>query len=241
MKKLTLVFTATLISTVVFAQGFYNFNQSLTSALVSTNSWIGSQFFMGGGGGGTSGLISPIGSGGLSTTFYFAVLIQPYTGTITTDTNVWDGTWQFSGIYATNRSNLSAGTLVGQVNALAPNWAAGITNQFIVAGWSANFGSTWAEVSNAIIHAEVVGGFGPPLPIGEPIYFGVSSVGDVMLSSSGFGNNLFGAANANGNPINSPFTLYDLPLTITNPTPEPSTVALVGLSGLSLWLFRCRR
>jgi hypothetical protein len=241
MKKLTLVLILILMSTGVFAQGYYNFNQSLTSALVSTNSWVSSQFYVGGGGGGNSGLLAPIGSGGLSATFYFAVLIQPYTGTITTDTNVWNGTWQFSGVYATNRSSGSFGTLALQLNALAPNWAAGITNQFIVAGWSANFGSTWTDVSNAIVNAETVGGFGPPLPITERIYFGVSSVGDMMLNSSGFGNNLFGAANANGNPINSPFTLYDLPLTITNPTPEPSTIALIGLSGLSLWLFRHRR
>ena len=241
MKTLTLGLAAILVSASVFAQGYYNFNQFSTSALVSTNSYIGSQFVIGGGGGGTSGLLSPIGSGGLSTTFYFAVLIQPYSGTITTDTNVWDGTWQFSGIYATNRSSGSSGTLALQLNTQAPNWAAGITNQFIVAGWSANFGSTWAEVSNAIVTAEAVGGFGFLASAFEPIYFGVSSVGDVMLSSSGFGNNLFGAANANGNPINSPFTLYDLPLTITNLTPEPSTIALIGLSGLSFWLFRQRR
>lgn len=230
------------MSTGVFAQGFYNFNQSLTSALVSTNPGVSSQFVIGSDGGGTSGLISPIGSGGLNATFYFAVLIRPYNGTITTDTNVWDGTWQFSGIYATNRASGAFGTIALQLNAFASNWAAGVTNQYIVAGWSANMGSTWEEVSNTIVAAEAVGGFaGTSLPVWEEIYFGVSSVGDVMLSSSGFGNNLFGAANATGNPINSPFTLYDLPLTITNPTPEPSTIALIGLSGFSLWLFRHRR
>jgi hypothetical protein len=116
-----LVLVAILMSNGVFAQGYYNFNQSLTSVLVSTNPGVSSQFVIGSDGGETSGLISPIGSGGLSATFYFAVLIQPYNGTITTDTNVWDGTWQFSGIYATNRASGAFGTIALQLNAFASN------------------------------------------------------------------------------------------------------------------------
>jgi hypothetical protein len=242
MEKLAWIFAAGLMTTDVFAQGYYNFNQSFSSALVSTNAWVSSQFVLGGGGGAPSGLLAPIGSSGLSATYYFAVLIQPFTGTITSDTNVWDGTWTFTGIYATNRSSGSSGLLAPQSNVRAPYWPVGVTNQYIVAGWSANMGSTWEEVSNTIVAAEAVGGFaGTSLPVWEQIYFGVSSVGDMMLSSSGFGSNLFGAPNANGNPINSPFTLYDLPLTITNPTPEPATIALVGLTGLSLLWFRRHR
>lgn len=238
MKKLISVVGMMLTATQLLAQGYYNFNQSTSSALVSTNPTVSSQFFVGGGGNGGSGLLAPIGSGGLSATYYFAVLTQPYAGTITTDTNVWDGAWSFTGIYATNRSSGPSGLLTLQLNAQASSWPAGVTNQFIVAGWSANFGSTWEEVSNTIAAAEAVGGFaGTSLPIWEPVYFGVSGVGYLTLSSSGWGNDLFGPANANGNPIDRPFTLYDLPLTITNPTPEPTTMALFALTGLSLWWF----
>ena len=75
-------------------------------------------------------------------------------------------------------------------------------------------------------------------------FFGISVTGYLNPAPAGnFGSAVFSASqNANGLPINniaSPMQLYHLPLTPI--TPEPSTIALAGLCGLTLFLFRRRK
>jgi hypothetical protein len=72
---------------------------------------------------------------------------------------------------------------------------------------------------------------------GQQGFFGVTSTGYTASGSSNPGATLFAtAANAQGLPILSLNTqLYLVPV------PEPTTLALAGLGGLSLLLFRRQR
>jgi hypothetical protein len=228
MKKTALIIVCALATTgAAFAQGFYTFNQG-AGQLVTTNNATSAQF---GGSGAELGALQAAGTEvSAGNQYIFAVLDQSYSGTLSSDTNVWDGTWAYSGITATNKTSGQPGTLVSQSNFQAPNngstWNAGTsTNQYILVGWSVNMGTTWAGVSNILASGTETAGE----------YFGVSSVGFTALDTISPGYTLFGAANAAGNPINSPFTLFQLA-----PVPEPGTLALAGLGGISMLLFRRR-
>lgn len=111
-------------------------------------------------------------------------------------------------------------------------WAAGTYNNIVLVGWSANLGTTWAEVSAELIATY----FGASFPANA--FFGESMIGYLTPNEASPGAAIFGsAADANGlpiyNPATDPMVLY--------PSPEPSTLALAGLGGLSLWLFRRRK
>ena len=175
---------------------------------------------------------------GVTNQYYYALLISPWTGSVTTDTAVWDGTWTCGGITATNSS-----VLAGRVNAqgFAINvgslvgWNAGTTNNIVLVGWSANLGTSWAAVSAdlAFYAANGVSFYAG--------YFGESAIGYLNPNAAAPGAALFGnAPTANGlpiyNPATNPMELYIL----DTAGPEPSTMAFVGLGGLVLWLFRRR-
>jgi hypothetical protein len=146
--------------------------------------------------------------------------------------SVFDGTWQSTGLTFTNLSN------VGRLGAVQPTantvpWAAGSTQSVIVVGWSANLGATWGIVSNLLATTT----FAATLA-GANGFFGESTLGYINPNTSPApGPQLFySAATANGLPIYSLGTqLYLLPV------PEPATLALAGLGGLSLLLFRRQR
>jgi hypothetical protein len=229
MKKFAVTIGLWIIATGVFAQGYVSFYNG-PGLLVSTNDGLSSQFVLNGG----NGTFGPIALAN-TTAFLFAVLVQPYNGTITSDTNVWDGTWHYTGLITVNIQAF-LGRIVALSDVQVQNWGVGVTNQFIIAGWSVSLGSTWNDVSDLIVDAEAVGGFD------IPGYFGVSSVGFAAAGPSppGFPSTLWSTAGPQsyGNPIGTGLTLYELPLTIT--VPEPSTIVLGGLGGLSLLLFRRR-
>src|SRR5450432_1089288 len=105
----------------------------------------------------------------------------------------------------------------------------------MLVGWSANLGTSWTIVSNELATQTYVGILGS-----GAAFFGESATGFLSPSTSIPGAPVFGtSASQNGFPINSLNTqLYELPATI--PTPEPGTIALAGLGGLSLLLFRRR-
>jgi hypothetical protein len=240
MKILFLILGEMFMAAGVFAQGYVSLANN-SSLLVLTNGGVSSQF-----GWGNDSASAGAGEAPNTTAYLLAVLVQPYDGTITTDTNVWDGSWSFTGLITSNLQSGTAGRIAPLLNVQANNWPAGVTNQVIIVGWSVNMGSTWNDVSNLIIAAEALGGFGwfvgSELPVDAPVYFGVSSVGFISASPSGFGFSIWSASGPTvyGNPISSGFTLYDLPLTI-NAVPEPSMITLACFGGLSLLLFRRRR
>ncbi len=103
-------------------------------------------------------------------------------------------------------------------------------------GWSANLGTSWnaveAELENWANNQLIT------IP-----YLGFSATGYItpLATTTSPGATVFGSApTAQGLPIYSPNTLL-YALDPLYPGPEPSTMALMGLGGLSLLLFRRRK
>jgi hypothetical protein len=232
MKKLVLTIVCALaMAGAAFAQGNVSWNLITPGALTAqTNSTQYSPFF--GGAAATGGAVGSTGTGYAG--FYYELLYTTYSGTqATIPTLASLLSWRDAGLGATNAA--SAGRLVpiaGTTAAQVP-WSPGTTDSIVLVGWSADLGSTWGVVSNELAH----GTFGTVLA-GQQGFFGVSATGYTTTfdTSVNPGALLFGAATAQGLPIVSLNTpLYLLPV------PEPATMALAGLGGLSLLLFRRQR
>ena len=241
------------VSGAAFAQGYITWSFSTGVATFQTNSTAYSPLFGGGSAqGGAIGLTSNTGLG-----FYYALLNQADPNNTTpTDKNVWDGTWTgltgFGGIgnevLATNSTSALAtqhGAAVQELNGVGAgsvqvNWAAGVTNGIVLVGWSANLGTTWTSVSN-ILKSLAAGNTAPLIAqVGSAnAFFGETALGDIAPGSvAGAGNAILvgSAAQVYGTAINAVgTTLYLLPV------PEPGTLALAGLGGLSMLLFRRQR
>jgi hypothetical protein len=239
MKKLFLTVGLIAMSGAAFAQGYINFNAG-TIPIVVTNTSL-SPLFGGSGIGGVSGS-TIAGSGANVGAYIYALLISPWTGTVTTDTAVWDSTWTDTGIRSTNSvtsGRVTAGgpaiNVGGVANSLGVDWNNGVTNNIVLVGWSGNLGTSWSAVS-ADLAFWAAHGFSP-----VDGYFGESAIGYLNPNAAAPGAALFGnAPTANGlpiyNPAANPMELYIL----DTAGPEPSTLALAGLGGLVLWLFRRR-
>jgi hypothetical protein len=203
-------------------------------AMTAQTNGIQSSPFVGyvGPGGGGQG---PIASATSSERFYFALLYQAFNGFQANQpvTVAALDTWQFTGLMATN-SNIA-----GRLVPIAPNfaapvpWPAGVTNNIMMVGWSANLGSSWATVSNVLnnwpaMQNNVVG----------DAYFGTSATGYIAPHDNiSPGASVFGSgATADGLPIYSLNTqLYFITV------PEPGTLALAGLGSLFLIALRCKK
>lgn len=232
MKKIILSLVLTyVVVTVACAQGtvfWGGFNPGAMTA--QTNSTQFSPLIGGGSIGGGA-----VGAMATTSSFYFELLYNTsFTGSQVATLNfatLFDGTsWLDTGLTATNST-----TIAGRLVAVNPNtaatvpWAAGITNNIMLVGWSANLGTTWLAASNAMAT-------GSYMNLPTPAFFGLSATGFITPLSDNPGAILFGTSElAWGLPINSPNTqLYLVAV------PEPSTIALAGLGGLAL-LSLCRR
>lgn len=223
------------------------FSPSHSTIVAETNATVYSPLFGGGntGGGSLATTATPATSGGLN--FDYELLYQTQSGyqVLATDTHVWDGTWTDSGLSATNSNSFAGQGALASVGPTATSvaWNNPTTNSIVLVGWSTDLGSTWAGVSN-ILAALALGNTAPLVaadPSGAEAFFGESSFGYIQPTvSPASGAGIFGtSAGPNGLPIGNPagsdMILYLLPV------PEPTTMALAGLGGLAMLLFRRQR
>jgi hypothetical protein len=224
MKKLTLTTICAFVAAgVAFAQGYINWAGATSTAFLKgqTNTAI-SPLFGGSGIGGISGYTVTN-----ANSYYYELLYAPWTGSAATITSLSDLlSWKDTGLTGVNQIGVAGGVTPIPASAAAQVPVAGGSQaNWVVVGWSANLGTTWLAVSNALATWNYT------IP---NAYFGMTPIGTVAAGTSQFfGATLFGP---NAGQINSPNTqLYALPV------PEPGTMALAGLGGLSLLLFRRRK
>jgi hypothetical protein len=238
MKKLTLTIVYTLaVAGAALAQGTVLWNTISSVAITAqTNTTMYSPLFFDGGLAGY-GSVGNIWGGN----YYFELLYNTsFNGSQAAAPDaaaLFGGTWLDTGLTATN-----SGYLEGALTPVNPNtaavvpWARGVTNNIMLVGWSANLGTSWLAASNNLANWDTGGA---DYPTTWPAYFGESAMGYLTPGSSNPGHLVFGSApSQNGLPINnsaSPMQLYPLGI------PEPGTVVLVGLGGISMLLFRRRK
>jgi len=240
MKKLVLAIGCAMAMTgVAFAQGSVNWSAISFSAMTAGTNTSVSPLFGGSGAGGTYGVTATTANG-----FDYEMLYMPNSsvlGTAPTATSLFNGTWKDTTLGAVNAGSAGRLTATGNTvnNATVP-WDTGTTDNIVMVGWSADLGTSWVGVSNIL--AKLAQGNNSLLLTqlaGQQGYFGVSTVGFINPLANGTapGASVFGtAATSQGTPIFSLNTpLYFLPV------PEPATLALAGLGGLSLLLFRRQR
>jgi hypothetical protein len=228
MKKIAITLALCAVASVSFGQGNVNFANT-SGPLVSTNGTASvSQNGTASGNlgtGGTTGLAN--GSGTAPSGYFYALLMQSYSGSGPTASaslsSLSSEGWVYSGLTGVN--SLAKGGIGGGANAVTTAGdalPAGTPNQFIVVGWSATEGTTWATVSTELSNGNLVGGG----------YIGISSVGTGISATSP------SEAIFNGTGIGSPIVLDQVVATVI---PEPGTMALAGLGGLSLLAFRRKK
>lgn len=167
--------------------------------------------------------------------YYYELLASATASTAPTAPGQFSS-WSDTGLWATNGA-VSNGRIIqgpaqgvsANTQATAANWAAGVTENIILVGWSANLGSSWSTVLNELLNwnqYEIANA-----------YFGVSSVGDLASGTANPGVLVFGTgAGQINNGASAPDQL-DLVATV----PEPGTMALAALGGASMLLFRRKK
>jgi hypothetical protein len=239
MKKIvTTILSLALGTMFVYSQGtvkFYNINSSFT---VTTNNSL--SHFVGGTETGGSSALEPT-SGNAAWGFYYALLTAPMStftyGTASSTNPVATG-WTWTGLQGTN--TIIAGSLNGPggnngttVNSWpsAPTdgsaYSQGTEMQFLIVGWSSNLGTGWVGVSNELATSTwtTLGLFGV-----SEMGWGYSGGGGTPTLST---PSLFSVTAGMPGGLTKGFVLYQVP--------EPTTLAMAGLGGLSLLLFRRRK
>jgi hypothetical protein len=220
-KTLAITALAVITATVSYAQGLVSI--SLTGGnLVTTNSALG-----------VSGKTTGVNA------FYYELLDS--TAILGSTANQIYGSasnfalWTDSTVSGVNGTGISAGKVTSGSSVAALNWAVGqasyalsTPDSYIIVGWSANYGTTWSAVANQIEQGTLAAGG----------YFGVTAVG---VSAAGGGTSSLPAANLWNNSTGVAGQGLSAGLILTQVVPEPCTMALLGLGGLSLLVIRRRK
>jgi hypothetical protein len=177
--------------------------------------------------------------------FYFEVLTAPSTVTSVDASlrGLLSGTWSDTGVSGTNTA--LAGRVLGEGPTSANNWAVGVQQSFIVVGWSANLGSTWAQVRDeALPFVTLQGANGSYYWHAEDILYS-GFLGATTVGSAIAGQDTNSAARLFGNPVISdpqvPIPILTTTELYSVSVPEPGTLALASLGAGGLYLFRRRR
>ena len=226
MKKLATVLCAGALALGAYAQGTINVGNT-AATLISTNATAA---------GGTVGTTGTALGGYTYGVFTAASTVTTIDASLQ---NLLTATWTFTGVYATNSAIASGGRLNGGLGvATTTGWTPGVTNSYLILGWSANMG-TWASVSTALTGATFnAGGWGGGgLTSGD--WLGASSIafGAAGGGASGLpAYSLISTAgpNGQGTPIATGWDLYTV-------VPEPGTLALGGLGVAAMLIFRRRK
>jgi hypothetical protein len=225
MKKLLTILALASAATFVHAQGTVSLQNGAAAYFVSTNAAVLGQGI---------GVTAKTALG-----FDYAVLTAAYGGPAPSS-NPLDGAWT-GAILTGNNFTITAGGIAGQggnAGAAAAGWGAptagqytdGTEKYFMIVGWSSNLGSTWATVS-----ANLASSWATPWGANQAFFgtsvigFGFSGGGPALLPAPSLFNPTAGMPGG----LTSGFQLMVVP--------EPTTMALAGLGGLSLLLFRRRK
>ena len=152
--------------------------------------------------------------------FYFAIFFAPPT---TVDTYGQTATFTDPAFQNVTAYTTNSPTVPGRIRTranLAVGPQPGPAVDFVVRGWSANAGATWAE-------ALATWNNGAPL---APMFIGSSLVGNDIILGGG------------GTPVITVFGSSDLQVPGFNMefVPEPSSLSILGLGAAGAWLFRRR-
>ena len=157
--------------------------------------------------------------------FIFALFLAPPTNVISSgqSASFFDPSFQIVAAYNTN-SPFSPGRINNRIDLAvgeSQDFTAGSTVDFIIRGWSAEAGTTWAD-------ALVAWNDGSPL---KPMFIGSSTVGnDLMLVGGPVPSpNVFGLGSNQVLGFNMVFV------------PEPSALAFAVLGGLTLFISNRQR
>jgi hypothetical protein len=227
MKKILTILAIASAATFAYAQGTIVLQNGNALYLVSTNAAAISQ--------GIGVTAKTAGQ------FDYAVLTAAFGGPVPS-TSPLDGAWTGAVLTGVNFA-LTAGGISGQgaaAGATAAGWGAptgpsytdGTEKYFMIVGWSSNLGANWATVSG-----ELNGGWATPTWTGNA-FFGTSVIG---FGYSGGGPNTLPAVNLFNPTAAMPGGLTSGFQLMVVSIPEPTTMALAGLAGLSLLLFRRRK
>jgi hypothetical protein len=227
MKKLAVILSLAAMASAAFGQGSVTFNNS-SLQFARTNA-IGLA--------GTAGNAGPAVQG-----FYYGVFTAASTVT-TIDASLQallSPTWTFTGSYATNSAAATGGRISGGTQNTGTGWEAGVTNSYLVVGWSASLGHDWTVVRNLLQGASLVNGVwtGGAFSV-QGAFLGASTIAFGAAGGGTTGNpafSLFGTTpTGQGTPIPGGFDMFVVSV------PEPSSFALAGLGAAALLIFRRRK
>jgi len=237
MKKLVLTIGCSVaVAGAALAQGTVNWTGVAGNFVGQTNATVYSSFEAANGTPtGTQG--ATLGSTAANNTalgysgYYYELLVSSSASSAPT-TLAGLAAWSDTSLGATN-SAASNGRIIqvaGLQNSAANNWPSGSTEGIIMVGWSANLGTSWSAALATLDNWSTSGGI-------ANAYFGVSSFGDMTISSANPGITVLGAGAGNiDNTGTSPMQLDLLQV-----VPEPGTLALAAIGGASLLMFRRKK
>jgi hypothetical protein len=226
MKKLLVIISLVAGTALVHAQGIIDLTG--TSAAISTNS---GSFVLGGGEVSGPAAKTP-GQAAAPLAYYYALLFDAtaITGSSTPTNSEWSQVTAFGGGALTITNSILAGSLQGNSagSGQAVNLASATPYNVELVGWSATLGTQWSTVLTELTGNNGAGNWA------ANGFFGYTAEGTVTPGS---------AVGGGGDPtiFTSIFANGSLTLYAVTPTPEPTTLALAGLGGLSMLLIRRRK